>query len=77
MDSDGSRPSSFVATFRPFRFLDGWGIATPTSDHPATGSGWVWAFCSWPRASSLPGADQPPIGNNKDWCLGSHNGQRL
>ena len=29
MDSDGSRPSSFVATFRPFRFLDGFGIATP------------------------------------------------
>ena len=29
MDSDGTRPSSFVAGFRPFRFLDGWGIATP------------------------------------------------
>ena len=29
MDSDGTRPSSFVATFRPFRFLDGFGIATP------------------------------------------------
>ena len=37
MDSDGSRPSSFVATFRPFRFTDGWGIATPTSDHDFVG----------------------------------------
>jgi crotonobetainyl-CoA:carnitine CoA-transferase CaiB-like acyl-CoA transferase len=32
MDSDGSLPSSFVATFRPLRFADGWGIVTPTSD---------------------------------------------
>ena len=37
MDSDGSRPSSFVATFRPFRFLDGFGIATPTSDDDFVG----------------------------------------
>ena len=32
MDSDGSLPSSFVATFRPLKFADGWGIVTPTSD---------------------------------------------
>jgi crotonobetainyl-CoA:carnitine CoA-transferase CaiB-like acyl-CoA transferase len=32
MDADGSLPSSFVATFRPLRFADGWGIVTPTSD---------------------------------------------
>ncbi len=31
-DSDGSQPSSFVQSFRPLRFTDGWGIATPTSD---------------------------------------------
>ena len=32
MDSDGSFPSSFVSTFRPLKFVDGWGIVTPTSD---------------------------------------------
>ena len=32
LDADGSLPSSFVATFRPYRFLDGWGIAVPTAD---------------------------------------------
>jgi crotonobetainyl-CoA:carnitine CoA-transferase CaiB-like acyl-CoA transferase len=32
MDSDGSLPSSFVSTFRPMRFSDGWGIVTPTAD---------------------------------------------
>ena len=32
MDSDGSLPSSFVATFRPLKFADGWGIVTPTAD---------------------------------------------
>jgi crotonobetainyl-CoA:carnitine CoA-transferase CaiB-like acyl-CoA transferase len=37
MMSDGSQPSSFVSTFRPFRFTDGWGIATPTSDADFTG----------------------------------------
>jgi crotonobetainyl-CoA:carnitine CoA-transferase CaiB-like acyl-CoA transferase len=31
-DADGSMPSSFVQNFRPLRFTDGWGIATPTSD---------------------------------------------
>ena len=32
MDSDGTQPSSFVATFRPLKFADGWGIVTPTAD---------------------------------------------
>jgi crotonobetainyl-CoA:carnitine CoA-transferase CaiB-like acyl-CoA transferase len=32
MDADGSMASSFVQGSRPFRFIDGWGIATPTSD---------------------------------------------
>ena len=31
-DADRSQPSSFVQNFKPFRFLDGWGICTPTSD---------------------------------------------
>ena len=32
LDSDRSMASSFVQGSRPFRFIDGWGIATPTSD---------------------------------------------
>jgi len=32
LDADGSMSSSFVQGSKPFRFLDGWGIATPTSD---------------------------------------------
>jgi crotonobetainyl-CoA:carnitine CoA-transferase CaiB-like acyl-CoA transferase len=32
MDSDGSMNSSFVQGSKPFRFIDGFGIATPTSD---------------------------------------------
>ncbi len=31
-ESDRSMPSSFASNFAPFRFLDGWGICTPTSD---------------------------------------------
>jgi crotonobetainyl-CoA:carnitine CoA-transferase CaiB-like acyl-CoA transferase len=52
MDSDGSRPSSFVATFRPFRFADGFGIATPTSDHD---------FVGIMRAFGVDGADDPRV----------------
>jgi crotonobetainyl-CoA:carnitine CoA-transferase CaiB-like acyl-CoA transferase len=32
LDADGSMTSSFVQASRPFRFADGWGIATPTAD---------------------------------------------
>ena len=52
MDSDGSRPSSFVATFRPFRFVDGWGISTPTSDHD---------FVGLMRAFGIEGAEDPRV----------------
>ena len=31
LDSDGSYPSSFVQAVQPFEFLDGWGVATPTT----------------------------------------------
>jgi crotonobetainyl-CoA:carnitine CoA-transferase CaiB-like acyl-CoA transferase len=31
-DGDGSQPGSFAAAVKPLRFLDGWGVATPTSD---------------------------------------------
>jgi crotonobetainyl-CoA:carnitine CoA-transferase CaiB-like acyl-CoA transferase len=37
LDADGSQPSSFVSSFRPMRFVDGWGIVTPTSDHDFAG----------------------------------------
>ena len=52
VDADGTRPSSFVATFRPFRFRDGWGIATPTSDADFSG------LC---RAFGVSGADDPRV----------------
>lgn len=52
MDSDGSQNSSFVAGFRPMRFLDGWGIVTPTSDHDFAG------MC---KALGAEGFDDPRI----------------
>jgi crotonobetainyl-CoA:carnitine CoA-transferase CaiB-like acyl-CoA transferase len=52
LDADGSQPSSFVASFRPLRFLDGWGIATPTSDADFAG------LC---RAFGVDGYDDPRV----------------
>jgi crotonobetainyl-CoA:carnitine CoA-transferase CaiB-like acyl-CoA transferase len=52
LGTDGSQPSSFVSTFRPLRFRDGWGIATPTSDADSTG------MC---RAFGVDGADDPRV----------------
>ncbi len=52
LDSDGSQHSSFVAGFQPMRFLDGWGIVTPTSDHDFAG------MC---RAVGAEGHDDPRI----------------
>ena len=52
LDADGSRASSFVANFRPFHFLDGWGIATPTSDADFAG------LC---RAFGVDGYDDPRV----------------
>jgi crotonobetainyl-CoA:carnitine CoA-transferase CaiB-like acyl-CoA transferase len=37
LESDGTQNSSFVAGFQPMRFLDGWGIVVPTSDHDFAG----------------------------------------
>jgi crotonobetainyl-CoA:carnitine CoA-transferase CaiB-like acyl-CoA transferase len=51
-DADRSQPSSFVSNFRPFRFRDGWGICTPTSDANFTG------MC---RALGVDGYDDPRI----------------
>ncbi|HSO95147.1 MAG TPA: CoA transferase [Acidimicrobiia bacterium] len=52
LDADRSQPSSFVASFRPLRFLDGWGIATPTSDADFAG------LC---RAFGVEGYDDPRV----------------
>jgi crotonobetainyl-CoA:carnitine CoA-transferase CaiB-like acyl-CoA transferase len=51
-ESDRSQHSSFVAGFRPFRFSDGWGIVTPTSDADFAG------MC---RGLDVPGWDDPRI----------------
>ncbi|BBY57453.1 CaiB/BaiF CoA transferase family protein [Mycolicibacterium sarraceniae] len=52
LDSDGSQPSSFTQGFRPFRFIDGWGVVTPISDSDFTG------MC---RALDAPGSDDPRL----------------
>jgi crotonobetainyl-CoA:carnitine CoA-transferase CaiB-like acyl-CoA transferase len=51
-DADHSQPSSFVANFRPFRFRDGWGICTPTSDADFAG------MC---RSFGVEGYDDPRV----------------
>ena len=50
--ADGTQPSSFVSTFRPLQFTDGWGVATPTSDADFAG------LC---RAFSVDGYDDPRV----------------
>ncbi|WP_445169003.1 CaiB/BaiF CoA transferase family protein [Mycolicibacterium sp. Dal123E01] len=52
LDSDGSQPSSFTQGFKPFRFIDGWGVVTPISDSDFTG------MC---RALDAPGSDDPRL----------------
>src|SRR5262249_40376662 len=51
-DGDGSQPASFAAQTRPFRFLDGWGVCTPTSDADFFG------MC---RAFGVDGYDDPRV----------------
>jgi crotonobetainyl-CoA:carnitine CoA-transferase CaiB-like acyl-CoA transferase len=51
-DADGHMPSNFVANFKPLRFVDGWGIATPTSDADFAG------IC---RALDVDGYDAPEV----------------
>ncbi len=60
--ADHSRPSSFVANFKPFRFLDGWGISTPTSDADFAG------MC---RALGVEGYDDPRVAT-----IGERNAHR-
>jgi crotonobetainyl-CoA:carnitine CoA-transferase CaiB-like acyl-CoA transferase len=52
LESDGSQHSSFVAGFRPLRFIDGWGIVTPTSDAD---------FAAMCRGLGVEGYDDPRI----------------
>ena len=52
LDADGTMKSSFVSNFRPFRFTDGWGIVTPTSDADFSG------MC---RALGVDGYDDPLV----------------
>ena len=57
LDSDGSMPSSFVSTVRPFRFIDGWGVCTPTSDADFAG------MC---KALRVDGHDDPRVAKISD-----------
>src|SRR5690606_38107174 len=51
-DGDGSQAASFAASTRPLRFLDGWGVATPTADDDFFG------MC---RAFGVDGWDDPRL----------------
>lgn len=52
LESDHSQNSSFVAGFNPMRFIDGWGIVTPTS---------VEDFAGMCRALDVEGWDDPRV----------------
>ena len=52
LDADGSMPSSFSAGARPYRFVDGWGVCTPTSDADFAG------MC---KALRVVGYDDPRV----------------
>ena len=53
LDSDRSQTVELRAEFRPFRFRDGWGIGTPTSD--ADFAGMCKSLAS--TATTTPGRD--------------------
>jgi crotonobetainyl-CoA:carnitine CoA-transferase CaiB-like acyl-CoA transferase len=61
-DADRSQPSSFVGNFRPFRFVDGWGTCTPTSDADFAG------MC---KAFDVDGYDDPRVAT-----IGQRRGHR-
>ncbi|MCU1388007.1 MAG: formyl-CoA transferase [Ilumatobacteraceae bacterium] len=55
LDADGSMPSSFVSTVRAYRFIDGWGVCTPTSDADFSGMCQALGVDGWddPRVAKI------------------------
>ena len=61
-DGDGSQPASFSAGARPFEFLDGWGVATPTANSDFFGMCRAFGVDGWddPRVASPSLRQQHP-----------------
>jgi crotonobetainyl-CoA:carnitine CoA-transferase CaiB-like acyl-CoA transferase len=50
LDGDGSQPASFSAGARPFRFTDGWAVATPTANSDFFGMCKAFGVDGWDDA---------------------------
>jgi crotonobetainyl-CoA:carnitine CoA-transferase CaiB-like acyl-CoA transferase len=66
-ESDRSQHSSFVAGFRPFRFVDGWGVVTPTSADDFIGMCRGLGVDGWddPRVATMAARNQ-----NREYAAG-------
>jgi crotonobetainyl-CoA:carnitine CoA-transferase CaiB-like acyl-CoA transferase len=62
LDGDGSQPASFSAGARPFRFKDGWAVATPTANSDFFGMCRAFGVDGWddPRVASPSLRQQNP-----------------
>ncbi len=62
LDGDGSQPASFSAGARPFRFTDGWAVATPTANSDFFGMCRAFGVDQWddPRVASPALRQQNP-----------------
>ncbi len=62
LDGDGSQPASFSAGARPFRFTDGWAVATPTANSDFFGMCTAFGVDGWddPRVASPSLRQQNP-----------------
>jgi len=62
LDGDGSQPASFSAGARPFRFKDGWAVATPTANADFFGMCKAFGVDGWddPRVASPSLRQQHP-----------------
>jgi crotonobetainyl-CoA:carnitine CoA-transferase CaiB-like acyl-CoA transferase len=62
LDGDGSQPASFSAGARPFRFTDGWAVATPTANADFFGMCRAFGVAGWddPRVASPSLRQQNP-----------------
>jgi crotonobetainyl-CoA:carnitine CoA-transferase CaiB-like acyl-CoA transferase len=62
LDGDGSQPASFSAGARPFRFRDGWAVATPTANSDFFGMCKAFGVDGWedPRVASPALRQQNP-----------------